>query len=112
MKMNDDIIKADSYDFDHRIEHGIVLALFYDELDTHCRALIPILEEVADTYYKYARIIAVEVEQSPDIAEIFAVNTLPTVLLFKDGRLYGRIENMNPPTAYENAIEDLISIGN
>ena len=110
--MNDDIIRTDSYDFDHRIEHGIVLALFYDELDTHCRALIPILEEVADLYYDYARIIALEVEQSPDIAEIFAVNTLPTVILFKDGKMYGRIENINPSTAYENAIEDLISISN
>ena len=36
--MNEDIIKADSYDFDRRIEKGIVLAFFYDEFDTHCRA--------------------------------------------------------------------------
>ena len=106
--MNNDIIKVDSYDFDQRIEKGIVLALFYDELDTHCRALEPILEEVADTYYDFARVIALEVEQSPDTASIFAINTLPTVIIFKDGKIAARIEGINPASTYENAIEDLI----
>ena len=106
--MNEDIIKVDSYDFDYRIEKGIVLAYFYDELDTHCRALEPILEEVANTYYEYARVIALEVEQSPDVASIFAIETVPTVIIFKDGKMGARIEGINPAVAYENAIEDFI----
>ena len=52
--------------------------------------------------------IAVDVEQSPDVADIFALNTLPTVIIFKDGKIGARIEGVNPPTVYENAIEDLI----
>lgn len=106
--MNEDIIRVDSYDFDRRIEKGIVLAFFYDEFDTHCKALESIMEEVSDVYYEFARVIAVDVEQSPDVADIFALNTLPTVIIFKDGKIGARIEGVNPPTVYENAIEDLI----
>ncbi len=106
--MNDDIIKTDSYDFDYRIEKGVVMAFFYDELDVHCRALEPIMEEVADIYYDFIRVIAVEVEQSPDVASIFAIDTLPTVIIFKDGRIGARITGINPPNVYENAIEDLL----
>ncbi len=106
--MNHDIIRTDSYDFDRRIEKGVVLVFFYDEMDNHCRAFVPIMEEVADTYYEFARVVAIEVVQSPDVAAIFAIETLPTAIVFRDGRMGARIEGINPPHVYENAIEDLL----
>ena len=106
--MKDDIIKADSYDFDRRIENGIKLVFFYEEFNAHCKALEQVLEEVADVYYDYARVIAIDVEQSSDVADVFAVDTLPSVIIFKDGNIMARIEGANSPTVYENAIEDII----
>ena len=63
---------------------------------------------MADLYYEYARVIAIDVEQSPDVADVFAVDTLPSVIIFKDGNIMARIEGVNPPTVYENAIEDIM----
>ena len=106
--MNDDIIYADSYDFDDRIEYGVKLAFFYAEWCVQSRGLIPILEDIADEYYDYIRIVAVDIEQSPDVASVFAGDQTPTVIFFKNGRLAERINGSNPPNAYIDVIEDLI----
>lgn len=106
--MNDDIIYADSYDFDIRIEHGIKLVFFYTEWCVQSRGLIPILEEIADEYYDYIRIVAVDVEQSPDLASVFAIEQTPTVIFFKGGNMTERINGANPPNAYIDVIEDML----
>ena len=59
--MSEDIIYADSYDFDSRIEYGIRLVVFYAEWCVQSRGLMSILEEIADEYYDSIRIIAVDV---------------------------------------------------
>ena len=106
--MNNDIIYIDSYDFDRRIEHGVTAVLFFSEWCVHSRGLMPILEEVADLYYDSIRIMALDIEQSPDVASVFAVDQTPTVLFFIDGKLACRLAGANPASVYAEVIEELL----
>ena len=94
--MSEDIIYADSYDFDSRIEYGIRLVVFYAEWCVQSRGLMSILEEIADEYYDSIRIIAVDVEQSP------------VVIFFIDGKMVERIGGANPPNVYTDILDEII----
>ena len=51
----------------------------------------PVLEKaLADELDGRIRVAGVNVDDAPDVAARFGVNTIPTLLLFKDGRLLGR----------------------
>ena len=104
--MSDDIIAVDSYDFDDRILHGLCLVFFYAEWCVQSRGMIPIMEEIADEYYDRLRIYALDVEQSPDVASIFAIDVTPAVIAFRDGKMGERVTGANPPSAYHELISE------
>ncbi len=107
--MNEDIIRIDSYDFDEKTEFGLALVFFYAEWNVHSRGLEPILEEIADEYYDSTRVYAVDVEQSPDIATRYEIETLPTVVVMSDGQIVHRITGANPPSTYASVLDELLS---
>ena len=88
--MNGDIIYIDSYDFDERIEFCVTAVLFYTQWCTQSRGL------------------ALDVEQSPDVGSVFAIDVTPTVIIFKNGKIFERITGANPPSAYTDVLNDLI----
>ena len=47
-------------------------------------------QALADELDGRIRVAGVNVDDAPDVAARFGVNTIPTLLLFKDGRLLGR----------------------
>ncbi|MEG0798258.1 MAG: thioredoxin [Acidaminococcaceae bacterium] len=51
----------------------------------YCRRLAPLLENLADTYADNFNVGKVNVDEEPDLAAQYDVNTLPTLLLFKNG---------------------------
>lgn len=106
--MNDDIIPVDSYDFDEKIENGIVMVEFYAEWCVRSRGLEPIIEEIADCYYDNVRVLALDVEQSPDIAMHYEIESTPTIIIFKDGKPVQRIRGANPPSTYADALEYIL----
>ena len=106
--MNEDIIPVDSYDFDERIENGIVMVDFYAEWCVHSKGIEPIIEEIADQYYDSIRVLALDVEQSPDVAIRYEIETTPTIIIFKDGKIAQRITGANPPSTYSDALDEII----
>lgn len=52
-----------------------------------CRTMEPIIESVAKTMEGKAKVIDIDVEESPDIATEYRVRNIPTILYFKDGEL-------------------------
>lgn len=105
--MCEDVIMVDSYDFDDRIYDGIVMVFFYSYENVQSRGLETIIDEIAAEYGDSIRVLALDVEQSPDIAIHYAIDTIPSVLFFKDGRISEKIEGANPPSVYTEIIDAL-----
>lgn len=78
-------------DFDEKIgkSKGIALIDFYADWCSPCRMVMPLIAEVADEL----KIIAykVNIDNSGDLATQFDIMSIPTIILFKDGKFQDSI---------------------
>jgi thioredoxin 1 len=55
-----------------------------------CKALSPIVDRLADEYRGKVRVGKLDIDDSPGVASKFAIKSVPTLLVFKDGKESGR----------------------
>jgi len=55
-----------------------------------CRALAPILETLAGAFVGQVKIVKVNVDEDPELAERYQIRTVPTLLYFSAGRMVDR----------------------
>jgi thioredoxin 1 len=61
-----------------------------------CRMVAPVLEEIADEQSSKIRIAKLDVDQNPITAGRFGVRSIPTMILFKNGREAQRLVGYQP----------------
>ena len=64
-----------------------VLVDFWAEWCAPCKALAPILDEVADELAGKIAITKVNLDENQDLAMKYSIRSIPTLLLFKNGEL-------------------------
>lgn len=69
---------------------GLVLVDFWAEWCGPCKALAPILADLADEYAE-VRVVKVNADENRQVMEQLAVRGLPTLLLFSDGQECARL---------------------
>ena len=52
-----------------------------------CRMVAPVLDEVAAEVAGSAYVYKVDIDQSPDVAARFGVSSVPTLIVFEDGKV-------------------------
>lgn len=63
-----------------------VLVDFFAQWCSPCARQLPILEEVAVTEKDFVKIVKVDIDESPSTATEFKVRSIPTLILFKQGK--------------------------
>lgn len=88
-----ELVHVDSLDFEELIEASEVPVLvdFWADWCGPCQMQTPILEQVADTLSEEAVIAKLNVDESQDIAIAYGVASIPTMIIFKDGKEADRI---------------------
>jgi thioredoxin 1 len=63
-----------------------------------CKAIAPLLDQVADAQKGKLRVVKLDIDQNPDTPNHFGVQSIPTLILFKDGKLFDRkVGSMSKP---------------
>jgi thioredoxin 1 len=70
---------------------GVTLLDFTAAWCGPCRVLSPILADLQAEYAGVVRIVKVDVDDNPELAQRFAVRSMPTVVVWRDGREVGRV---------------------
>lgn len=80
---------ADDSNFDAVVLQapGAVLVDFGAVWCGPCKKLDPIVHEIADAYDGRLKVVKVDVDRAPSTAARFGVLSVPTVLLFRDGKV-------------------------
>lgn len=54
-----------------------------------CKALAPVLEDIAQKYNGQVKFVKLDVEANPSTPPKFGVRSIPTLIIFKDGQVKG-----------------------
>lgn len=88
----------DSSNFDEIVGDGKtpVIVDFWADWCVPCRTIEPLLEEISDLMGDKLRFARVNVDESRDLAIRYHVQSLPTLLVFQDGRPVDTITGVPP----------------
>lgn len=75
-----------------------------------CRTLAPIVEQVASEMVGKAVFGKVNVDENPEIASIFEIQSIPTVIMFKNGKLVDGFRGVAPKAEIKSMITMMMSL--
>ena len=70
-----------------------------------CRIIGPLVEELAPSYTGKAVIAKMNVDDNPQVAQKFGVTSIPTLMMFKDGKLVDRAIGAMPKSELQKFID-------
>ena len=69
-----------------------------------CRAVAPVLDTIAQERADELRVVKVNIDEEPDLAQRYGVMSIPTILLFKDGEPAAAAIGAQPKSMLEKTL--------
>lgn len=71
-----------------------------------CRMLSPIVDEIAQEADENIKVVKVNIDEEPELAQQFGVMSIPTLVVLKDGKIISSSVGVRPKQAVLNMLED------
>lgn len=104
MAAQEDIKHFSEDTFAKDIQKGTVLVDFYADWCGPCRMMTPILEKVAKEVQGNAVVGKIDIDRAQKIASQFQVTSIPTLILYKEGKEVGRLVGLRDEAAVKQFI--------
>ena len=81
-----------------------VIVDFWADWCGPCHLVAPVLDQIAAERAGELRLVKVNVDEQPELAARYGVQSIPTILLFRDGRPAAAAVGAQPKKALEKAL--------
>jgi thioredoxin 1 len=103
--MSDLVKHISDADFQATVATGVTLVDFWAPWCGPCKMIAPVLEEIAGELGSKAQIVKINVDENPLVAGQYGIMSIPTLLLFKDGKKVDQKVGALPKPALKSFIE-------
>lgn len=91
----------DESNFINEVKDGLVLVDFYAEWCGPCKMLTPVLERLGESF----EIVKVDVDKHFDLAKEYGIMSVPTLFIFKNGKVVKQMIGFNGYDELKNELE-------
>ena len=108
--MADHIVSLNESNFKNEVLEAKVPVLvdFWAAWCGPCRMLAPVIEELAGDYEGKAKICKMNVDENSNTASGYGVMSIPTMLLFKEGKEVNRLVGFMPKDSIAQALNQVL----
>ena len=105
--MSEDVINVADSNFDAVILKSETPALvdFWASWCAPCRAIAPIVDEIAAQYKGRVRVAKMNVDENQSTPGKYGVRGIPTLILFKDGKVVDQLVGAVPKSQIKELVE-------
>lgn len=70
-----------------------------------CRAIGPVVEELAEVYKDRVKVAKLNIDENPKTATVYGVMSIPTIVLFKNGNALDKVVGLVPKDRLEELVK-------
>lgn len=99
------VTELTSQTFDEAVKEGVTLIDFWAEWCGPCKMIVPIIDELASEFEGKVNVVKINIDNEGDLAARFNVNSIPTLLIIKDGEENKRFIGVTPKSDLVAALD-------
>ncbi len=109
--MSDMVKEINDHNFDQDVlgSQKPVLVDFWAPWCGPCKALGPLVDALAQQYNGRMVFTKLNIDENPKTAGLYGIKAIPTIALFKDGKLFETIVGLTTRGKLEKAINNVLS---
>jgi thioredoxin 1 len=110
---NGKVTQLNNGEFDTEVlKAGVpVLVDFYADWCGPCHAIAPTIEALSNEFEGKVKFVKVDVDANQEVASRYEIMSIPTVMLFENGKVEDSIVGAYPASVYKQHIERALSHG-
>lgn len=70
-----------------------------------CRMVAPVVDEIADQYVGQIKVVKVNTDENPSVANQYGIRSIPTLMIFKGGQRVDMVVGAVPKTTLASTLE-------
>lgn len=91
------------------VQPGVLLVDFWAGWCMPCKMLAPVIDRLAEEYEGRVVVGKVDVDEEPELAGRYHVQSIPNVVIFRDGEMVGTLVGARPYEAFAEELDKVLA---